>query len=303
MKKQDHTIQLLNFAPDSYLERTSRPIYALFFLLPFIIFYEIGTIFISTSLLRENWQGRVVAFAWVQRFLEYIGFSGKLALIATPLTVVVILLALQLASRKRWTFFFGDIAPMVVECILLAVPLIVLGLFLNSPARPRSDYGAAVKNATQMQFVTTSNPAYVVPASRDLERGNLAAHRGTRLLANIVTGIGAGIYEELAFRLFLICVLMLLFQDLLRFNHSNSIVLSVLVSAALFSAYHHVDFFTGQLYQSDPFNWMEFGFRTIAGVYFAVLFAVRGFGITAGTHAFYDIIATGINFLFFDGGN
>jgi hypothetical protein len=44
---------------------------------------------------------------------------------------------------------------------------------------------------------------------------------------------------------------------------------------------------------------MEFGFRAVAGVYFAVLFAIRGFGITAGTHAFYDIIATIINSVFF----
>jgi len=53
------------------------------------------------------------------------------------------------------------------------------------------------------------------------------------------------------------------------------------------------------LYLKTPFNWTEFGFRTIAGIYFAVLFAIRGFGVTAGTHAFYDIIATIINAAFF----
>jgi hypothetical protein len=52
--------------------------------------------------------------------------------------------------------------------------------------------------------------------------------------------------------------------------------------------------------RSAPFNPTEFGFRTIAGVYFAILFAIRGFGITAGTHAFYDIIATLVNAIFFD---
>ena len=59
----------------------------------------------------------------------------------------------------------------------------------------------------------------------------------------------------------------------------------------------------GQLALSAAFNGTEFGFRTIAGVYFAVLFAIRGFGITAGTHAFYDIIATIINAAFFSSGN
>jgi hypothetical protein len=119
------------------------------------------------------------------------------------------------------------------------------------------------------------------------------------LLASIVTGIGAGIYEELVFRLILICVLMLLFQDVLGLNHRSSIVLSVLVSAGLFSAHHHIVFVNGQLALSAAFNWTEFGFRTIAGIYFAGLFAIRGFGIAAGTHAFYDIIATIINAAFF----
>ena len=122
---------------------------------------------------------------------------------------------------------------------------------------------------------------------------------GDSLMANVVTGVGAGIYEELVFRLILICILMVFFQDLIGMNHQNAIVLSVLISAALFSAHHHIVLVDGQLGRSAPFNWTEFGFRTMAGVYFAGLFAVRGFGITAGTHAFYDIIATLINAFFF----
>jgi membrane protease YdiL (CAAX protease family) len=96
---------------------------------------------------------------------------------------------------------------------------------------------------------------------------------------------------------------MLIFQDLFRIEHRNAVILSVLVSAALFSAYHHVDFFTGELYQRAPFSWAQFSFRTIAGVYFAVIYAARGFGITAGTHAFYDVIATFINVIFFAASN
>jgi membrane protease YdiL (CAAX protease family) len=123
--------------------------------------------------------------------------------------------------------------------------------------------------------------------------------RTTPLLANIVTGIGAGIYEELLFRLILICILMMLLQDIARLEHKNSIILAVLISAALFSAHHHIVFVNGQFTLSAPFSWTEFSFRTIAGIYFAALFAIRGFGITAGTHTFYDIIATLINAVFF----
>jgi len=297
------TSQLFNFARDSYFERTSRPIYAVFFLLPFIVFYELGTIFINTDLLRHYWQGRVVAFVWLQKFLEYVGFGSKLAWVATPLAVVLILIALQLASRKRWRFSVGDIWPMAVECILFAVPLIVLSSFLSGPAGPKDDAGQFANSSIQIHIGVVPSCSSVANDSSPEAAEDNGNGPAIRLLADIVTGIGAGIYEELVFRLILICVLMVLFQNVLGLNHKNSIILSVLVSAALFSAHHHVDFFSGQLYQKAPFNWPEFGFRTIAGIYFAILFAVRGFGITAGTHAFYDIIATVINAVFFSGPN
>jgi membrane protease YdiL (CAAX protease family) len=304
MEKKYDTSQLLNFVEGSYLERTSRPVYALAFLLPFMAFYELGTILINTNLLRHYWQGRVVAFAWLQEFLEYIGFSSKLAWLAAPLTVVIILLGLQMASRKPWRIWIGDLGPMLIECVLLAVPLIVFSLLLNSRATPQAGTNPRETAAIEMRTRTVSicaSPAdqTVSTAEKDATSGEPAS----AVLADIVTGIGAGIYEELVFRLILICLLMLLFQDALRLNHKNAIILSVLVSAALFSAYHHIDFLSGQFYQRGPFSWTEFGFRTAAGVYFACLFAIRGFGITAGTHAFYDVMATGVNVMFFQSGN
>ena len=324
------TSQLLNFAQDSYLERTSRPIYAIVFLLPFIVFYEVGTILINTDVLKQS-QVRVVAFVWLQNLLEHLGSSDKLAWVAPPLAIIVILTALQLASRKRWGFGFGDLWPMAIECILLAVPLIVLSLFLNSPPEPQDDIGRLDNNATRFRRASLRlrsgqacvmydskfeihNTQYdkALPSCSSVTGNSLPSAttetgssevKSESLLASIVTGIGAGIYEELVFRLILICVLMLLFQDVLGLTRKNSIILSVLVSAGLFSAHHHIVFVNGQLALSVAFNWTEFGFRTIAGVYFAVLFAIRGFGITAGTHAFYDIIATIINAAFFGSGN
>jgi membrane protease YdiL (CAAX protease family) len=292
------TSQLFSFVRDSYLERTSRPVYALFFLLPFIIFYELGTILLNTDVLNQS-QVRVVAFIWLQDFLEYLGFGDKLAWVAPPLVVVIILIALQLTSGKQWRFGLGDIWPMVVECILLAVPLIVLNLSLNISAQPQSDINQADDSAIVIQAQTLPRCSSVAPDSSTAAETGSGEAKGGTMLANIVTGIGAGIYEELVFRLVLICALMLLFQDVLHFERKYSVILAVVVSAALFSAHHHIVFLDGRFGQSAPFNWMEFGFRTIAGIYFAVLFAIRGFGITAGTHAFYDIIATVVNAVFF----
>ena len=280
------TGQLLNFESDSYLERTSRPVYAIMFLLPFIVFYEVGTILINTDVLNQS-QVRVVAFVWLQEFLGYLGYNGKLAWIAPPLVVILILLGLQLASRKRWSFAWSDVwpmGPMWVECILLAIPLIVLSLFVNNPdALGPADQGASLSCSSLMP----------------LQSGNVP-HTGT-LLASMVTGVGAGIYEELIFRLILICALMLFFQDLLGVEHRVSVILSILISAGLFSAHHHYVFLEGQftLSPDNQFTWTAFGFRATAGVYFAGLFAVRGFGIAVGTHVFYDIMATTLNALFF----
>jgi hypothetical protein len=55
-------------------------------------------------------------------------------------------------------------------------------------------------------------------------------------------------------------------------------------SAALFSGAHHIGPF------GERFERYVFLFRLLAGIYFALLFRLRGFGIAVGTHAFYDII-------------
>ena len=297
-KQKYSASQMFNFTQDSYLERTSRPICAIIFLLPFIIFYEVGTFRINTDVLNQS-QIRVVAFVWLQNLLASLGFSGKFAWVAPPLAVVVILLALQITSRRQWRFWLSDILPMAIECMLLAVPLIVLTLFLNS-AGTQGEVAWFDSDAIWAQnellprcsLLISNGISLLAEQVDDLEMQH-------SLLASIVTGIGAGIYEELVFRLVLICILMLLFQDILRISHKKSIVLSVLVAAALFSAHHHIDFLSGQPNANDPFNLTEFVFRTIAGVYFAALFAIRGFGITAGTHAFYNIIAVSITARFF----
>ena len=293
------TGQMFNFAPDSYLERTSRPIYAIVFLLPFIIFYELGTFGFNTDILNQS-QIRVVAFVWLQNLLESVGFGGKFAWVAPPLAVVVILMAMQITSGKQWRLWLGDILPMAVECVLLAVPLIVLTLFLSSSTEAENNVSRFENSAIQIQTGAPPNCSSVKDYRLSSDTGQAGRDgQGQPLLVNIVTGIGAGIYEELVFRLILICILMLLLQDALRLDHKNSIVLSVLISAALFSAHHHVDFFSGQPNAIDPFNLTRFAFRTIAGIYFAILFAIRGFGITAGTHAFYNIIAVSITARYF----
>ena len=151
--KKYSTKQLFDFTKDSYLERTSRPIYAIIFLLPFIIFYEVGTFSINTDILNQS-KIRVAAFVWLQNLLESMGFGVKFAWVAPPLAVVVILIALQITSRKQWRFWFSDMLPMSLECILLAVPLIVLTLFMGSSAGPGGNVSRFEPHNTQTQIVS-----------------------------------------------------------------------------------------------------------------------------------------------------
>lgn len=298
-KTQDNskysTSQLLNFAKGSYLERTSRPVYALVFLLPFIIFYELGTLLINTDLLNRS-QIRVVAFVWLQDLLDWAGFGSTFTSIAAPLAVLVILLALQLTSRTSWKVRLKDMLPMAGECIVLAIPLIVLSLLLNRPITtlPHGDVPA---NAAVVAAAQTGGYGAHVPASKQIV--TTRPQSKNTFLVNVITGVGAGIYEELVFRLILICALMLLLQDVLGLTHTTSMIIAIGVSAALFSLHHHIIFMHGRFDQTAVFSWPPFVFRTIAGVYFAGLFAMRGFGITAGTHAFYDILAAVMNAFFF----
>lgn len=301
-KKRKATSPLLDFTPDSYLERTSRPLYAIVFLIPFIVFYEVGTAFINTDVLSKS-QVRVVAFVWLQNFLEYIGTSSRLAWAAPPVVVVVILIGLQVAAGKPWYFCFGDYVFMAVECVLLAIPLVVFSLvFHNAPQiGPRQSAGPDGRPLyAQVQTVAQGPPSWAQVQSNLVSQPAAEGTNEHSLMASVVTGIGAGIYEELVFRLILICVLMLVFQDLFGLSHTSAIVGSVLLSAVLFSAHHHIVFVDGRFETGDVFGWGKFVFRTAAGVYFAVLYAIRGFGITAGTHALYDIIGTVVNAVFFD---
>lgn len=290
-KNKVKTGQLFNFGKDSYLERTSRPIYAIFFLLPFLIFYDLGQYCLDYGVLNQL-RIRVAALFWLQHLLESIGFDDKLAWLTPPLMIVVILTAMQITSGKQWRFWIGDILPMTFECTLFAVPLLVLTLFLNIPAGSKDNIDRLDASSIRIQNGLPTNGSPMIENELSIYNIETERNNSSRLqLTHFIIGIGIGIHEEFVFRLVLICVLTILFQDVVRLAHKESIVLSIIISAVLFSIYCNLDFFVGQADTLKLFNFMGFAFRTTVGIYFAVLFAVRGFGITAGTHIYYNIIA------------
>lgn len=103
------------------------------------------------------------------------------------------------------------------------------------------------------------------------------------LITKLVLSTGAGLYEELVFRLFLMGGLFWAAHKLGNLPRLPSALMALVVSSLIFSAVHHL----GNM--GEAFTMSAFVFRFFAGVVFAVIFQVRGFAIAAWTHALYDV--------------
>lgn len=103
------------------------------------------------------------------------------------------------------------------------------------------------------------------------------------LLTRLVMSLGAGVYEELVFRLGLLGGCIVGFEKLLRMSRWASIVGAFALSSVVFSLVHYIPP-TG-----DQFAFASFTFRVLAGVVFGLLFKLRGLAVAVYTHAFYDI--------------
>lgn len=102
------------------------------------------------------------------------------------------------------------------------------------------------------------------------------------IAAQLVVSLGAGIYEELVFRVVLVSGLVAL-GSLLGWQRPLALAAAIVVSAVIFSGFHYI----GPL--GDRLTLASFTFRAVAGLVLSGLFAARGFGITAWTHALYDV--------------
>jgi len=96
--------------------------------------------------------------------------------------------------------------------------------------------------------------------------------------------IGAGIWEEIIFRFFLLSSLLLFTTKILNFRRSLSIVLSIGASSIIFSYFHHFGIY------GEMFNLGTFTVRSIAGVILGSIYLLRGIGISVYTHTLYDIM-------------
>jgi hypothetical protein len=101
-------------------------------------------------------------------------------------------------------------------------------------------------------------------------------------LTSFVMSVGAGVHEELVFRLGLFAGGAALLR-LLGLRPSLALMVASLVSSVVFSAVHHIGS------QGDPFTLQVFVYRAIAGMMFAAIFYWRSLAHAVYTHALYDV--------------
>jgi hypothetical protein len=113
----------------------------------------------------------------------------------------------------------------------------------------------------------------------------------------VVMSLGAGFYEELAFRVVLfglgskLLVSLFAHQQVALVGRTPPLSLRAIVimavwgvaSAALFSGMHYV----GAL--ADPFDMRSFVARAVLGLALTLVYAMRGFAAAVWTHALYDL--------------
>jgi len=185
------------------------------------------------------------ADVWLRQLLDALGFGAYFLL---PTLTVIGLLAWHHIEHDEWRFSPAVLAGMALECLVWAAALI---------------------GVARLQ-----ERLWPLAAAAAVDEG---------VLARLVAFCGAGLYEEVLFRLLLLPVLAWSFERL-GFSTVPAACWAVVTSSLLFSAAHYV----GPL--GDSFAIYSFTFRFLAGLFFALLFSIRGFGVAAGTHAVYDIL-------------
>jgi membrane protease YdiL (CAAX protease family) len=161
-------------------------------------------------------------------------------------------------NRDSWRVNPLVLAAMVVESLLWTIALVVVLIVVQEVFR-RSGVPPAVQVGGG-EAEALSRPA------------------------RVTISLGAGLYEELLFRMLGIALLHVIFVDLTRMSEKWGTGLAIALSAAAFAVYHDITGPTGDLLAAKAFSLL------VAGVYFGVIYVNRGFGIVVAVHALYDII-------------
>jgi hypothetical protein len=241
---------------DSYWRLSRAPRYSLLFALPLLALYEGLAALLSGAAGVRN--GAEVLLNELLGVL--VGPRAGLVVVGLVVLGCVVLAGIDLRRNR------GGVRPRVFAWMLAesAALAVVCGF---------------VVSAVTMRLLNAVGPRLaILVQSADAPQAALAWP--TRLMLSL----GAGLFEELVFRVLLVGALVLGLRRLAGFRPAVAGVIATVVGALVFSAAHYVGAF------GDAFTVQSFVFRAIAGLFFSGLFVLRGFGIAAWTHALYDVM-------------
>ncbi len=236
--------------PSGYFDVTRTATYGYLAALPLFALYEVGVLLANSG----PGQIRVGADVWLKSLLAVLGGTGFAAL-----GVVVVAIGGVVWWRERLgrpplvaRYFGGIVAESLVYAVVLA---------------------ALVGGVVQALF-----GAWALPDAALAQMARLG------LGLQLALSIGAGLYEELVFRVLLVGGLSWVLQRAVGLSRPRGYLVAAVVGAVVFSAVHHI----GPL--GDPFTLSVFSFRFLFGLALNAVFLVRGFALAAWTHALYDVL-------------
>mgnify|MGYP002621777908 CR=1 FL=1 len=238
-----------------YARQSSRPLPSLAFVLPLLVVYEAGVLLLGPQAVRNG------ADVWLRQLLDLMGFGQYFLL---PALTIGLLLGWHHLTRDRWRVSAGVVYVMFAECAILGLVLVGLGRLQAAAAHALVDPNLS----TEAQRAALALPVGVEQA-----------------IGRIVGYMGAGVYEEILFRLLLLPPVAAIAWRL-GAQRGLRIGMAVVLTSVVFSAAHYLG------PHGETFDGFSFAFRFLAGAFFAMLFVYRGFGIAAGTHALYDVFVS-----------
>ena len=236
----------------TYLQASRAPRYSLLFALPLLIFYQL------LAALAPPAPGGMVVRNGADVILESVfvwlaGAWGPRLFMLCLIGVGAWLIARDLRANR-------NLSPAVLGGMLLES--VCLSLV----------FGVVVGGLTAALLGAPPPPLMLDFTAQRLSRWTM-----------LMLSLGAGIYEELLFRVVLVGLLAWGAKKLLGWRPLVAGIAATVLGAFIFSAFHYIGPF------GDRFDVYSFVFRAIAGLFFSGLYLLRGFGITAWTHALYDV--------------
>ena len=237
----------------NYWSATRAPRYSIVFAVPLLLLYEGLAWAMGRTGMSQVRNGADVLLKNL-----FIALGGRYGL--TAFAVVLLLIGLFLVGRDVrkngrpiWRTFVGMLVESVVYAMLLGV-------------------------------VASALTSMLLTGRLMLVQGPPAEQFSTPV--QLMVSLGAGLYEELVFRVLLVSGLAALGAKVFGMKPVPSGIMAAILGALIFSAFHYIGPY------GDPFQVGSFTFRAIAGLLFSTLYLTRGFGIAAWSHALYDVFLT-----------